>query len=466
MRTIAPNKYEEWLTTIANTRFLFNTIDELEEMLDAHSIHSNGIKRSFITPQRLRAAFRDLKVDTELKTNDDLQLDEVLCAYKTAWTFYRKNFYRRSNPEVLAMEMLNYCLTPCGKERIKANKATLYNEILLEDIDIPFLVLMLFKVIPGYDSKEGDVTNMPQHFENVMMFLEKFSSEGTMFQHIPAIDKAREETQKTRLMLYYHVTNILNVYHSYADENNLYDVANHLKELRIDLDLEGFWNESGGKLTTTTFWQIEPTIDEGTYFLTRWHKDAENRLTGLRYTLFLSAGADEHNIAYIIHPTAIKNKMRGIPYSDADHTWYILPATLDYAPEELPMQQFLNSPFWPKNIPLTRCTDEAVVTQYEKWLNHDCEIVKKCQHLEYYFLPNIYAITQTHIYIPSENEGEYYKVPKSAHKGLENIHLTDNVGLLTMDEKTYIAFDELLLFIPTTLKHLKKYNIERVTEIS
>ena len=61
-----PQKYEEWLTTIANTRFVFNTMEELEEMLGNYAIHNNGIRRCFPTGQKLRAAYRDLKVEVEL----------------------------------------------------------------------------------------------------------------------------------------------------------------------------------------------------------------------------------------------------------------------------------------------------------------------------------------------------------------------------------------------------------------
>ena len=70
-------KYEEWLTTIVNTRFLYNTMEEIEVKLDNHSIHSNGIKRSFNTPQKMRSAFRDLKVEAYSLTDETLLLDKV-----------------------------------------------------------------------------------------------------------------------------------------------------------------------------------------------------------------------------------------------------------------------------------------------------------------------------------------------------------------------------------------------------
>lgn len=91
--------------------------------------------------------------------------------------------------------------------------------------------------------------------------------------------------------------------------------------------------------------------------------------------------------------------------------------------------------------------------------------MKPYQYLEYVFTPNLYAITQTHMYIPSENEGEFYKVPTSAHEGFEQIRLTDNVGIMRMDDKIYLAFDEFMLYIETSQEELEKYGIERVRRI-
>ena len=48
-------------------------MDEIEAMLDNHSIHSNGIKRSFNTPQKMRSAFRDLKVEAYLLKTVDIR---------------------------------------------------------------------------------------------------------------------------------------------------------------------------------------------------------------------------------------------------------------------------------------------------------------------------------------------------------------------------------------------------------
>ena len=91
-----------------------------------------------------------------------------------------------------------------------------------------------------------------------------------------------------------------------------------------------------------------------------------------------------------------------------------------------------------------------------------CEIVKRFANCEYEFYLNLYAITQDALYIPTEKANEYYKVPRDAYDGFERIQLDDNVGTLKMGGKTYLAFDEFLLYIGTDKKELKKYGITRV----
>ena len=259
MITEDAGKYEEWLTTIANTRLIYNTMDELETMMDNHSIHNNGMRRCFSSPQKLRAAFRDLKVEVGLMTDDTLHLDTLLKHYQRAWSFYHEHFYRRTNPERIAWELLSYLYPPYRREGLSKKKAETYQQIADEDIHVPFVLLMLLKVVPGYDSKEGDVTNMPELYERAMTLLETFTADympylpnegksedyadntavnepqGTGTSLLPAIIKAREERNKTRLMLLYHVTQVLDTYEAFADTElgrsilPYFDGANFLK---------------------------------------------------------------------------------------------------------------------------------------------------------------------------------------------------------------------------------------------
>ena len=454
-------KYEECLTTIANTRLIYNTMDELEKTLDNYSIHSNGIKRCFTSQQKMRSAYRDLKGEVELMTDGIVNLDCLILNYQKAWSFFRDNLYRRANPEKVAIELLSFCYPPYISRGIGAKRTAIYQQVIEQDIDVPFLLLMLMKSIPGYDSKGGDADNVELQFDRVMALLQDFAGNNSLFSVMPSITRAREETNKSRLMLLFHASQILRIYKSYADPANIYDTSNDVKASHVNLDIVGYWNECGGKLHNTDFWQIEDAINNGDYFMTHWHKDADNRLTGIRYALFIVEGADGGLIYYMLHPEAIKHRMKGLPYEDADQVWYKTD-WLDERPNELPLRRLMYSTVWWQDIKLTRCTHENVVSQYDRWMNGGCEIVKPYQQLEYDFRPNLYAVTQSNLYIPSENEGEFYKIPREAYDGFERIQIGDNVGTMVMNGKTFLAFDELMLYISTTKKELQKYKIERV----
>lgn len=456
-------KYEEYLTIIANTRLIYNTMEELENKLDNYSIHNNGIKRCFTTLQKMRSAYRDLKVEVELMTDGIVNLDRLIMHYRKAWDFFHENLYRRANPEQVAKELLLYCYPPYIRSGISTRRSSIYQQVVEQDINVPLLLLMLMKSIPGYGSKEGDANDMTMQFERVMAFLQDFTDNNPEFSMLPTITRAREEQNKSRLMLLFHVSDVLDTYESYANGSNIYDIARDLKARYVHLDIAGFWNECGGKLHNTDFWQIENTMSLGSYFITRWHKDADNRLTGIRYTLFIIDRADGNLTYYILHPEAIKRRMKGCPYEDSDQVWYITDRP-DEKPNELPLHRALYSAKWQQDIHLTRCTDENVISRYEHWINK-CEIVKQFEHLEYVFRTNLYAVTRSHLYITSENEGEFYKVPKDAHEGFNLIQTDDNIGTMQMNGKTYLVFDELMLYIGTTKKELQKYKIERVNRI-
>lgn len=457
-------KHEEWLTTISNTRLLFNTMSELELMLDNFSIHSNGIKRSFPSPQKMRSAYRDLKAEVALMTDDILDLDDVMRDYQRAWAFFRDNLYRRTNPEQVALELLAFSYPPFIYDEISPKRLRIYQAAEDLDINIPILILLLLKALPGYDSKVGDVADIDQIFARVMKLLRKFAEADSSISVLPAVTRALEDPHKSRISLLYYVTQVLDAYQSWANNTALYNTSNMVKSAQVPLDIEGYWNECDGKLLSTNFWQIEACQNEGCYFITRWHKDADHKLTGIRFTMFITQASDGQLSYYWLHPQAIEHRIKGIPYSDQDQVWYLSPS-LDNHPDKIPLHRAIYSGVWTTDIALTRCVDPDVVAQYDRWLNGACEIVKTFEHLEYKFYLTIYAITPTHIYVESENQGEFYKIPKDACEGFDHTVITDNVGLMFMNKKVYIAFDELLLYIPTSKKSLQKYGIERVNKI-
>ena len=454
-------QYAEWLTAIVNTRLLFNTTEECEAFLDSGSIRSNGILRACATPQKMRSAFRDLKAEACEMTDDRVKLEDVLTHYKRAWKFFRKHLYRRTYPEKTAAEILTLCYPTGRQEKLGKQITAICKEIVERDISVPFLLLMLMKAVPSYESKEGDVTDIQQCFDRVLGFLERFTQGTTVFSQLPVLVQAKEEPCKTRFTLFYYVSEILKVYENFSTGENLYLVTDALKADRHDLDLAGYWNECGGRLDFTEFWQIEDTKDPGVFFLTSWKKKASGTLTGVRYTMFV-LDAPGGGLTFLLHhPAAIAHRIKGKLYGDADIAHY-LSLPLDDVPAEFTLERVLPSAHWPHSLHLTRCTDAAVTAQYERWLGGACAIERPFEKYEYDFTQSLYAITPTHLYVFYEAKDIFFKVPRAAADGLEQTRLDDNVGILTMNGKHYLAFDEIMLYIPINKKNLQKYKIEKV----
>ena len=460
------NKYEEWLTTIANTRLIYNTMEELEDMLDNHSIHNNGIKRCLTTPQRLRSAFRDLKIEVALMTDDNVSLDQLMEQYKEASDFYRAKLSRRADREKTARDILNYCYPPYKREGFGKNRAAIYAQIVKQDISVPILLMLLMKALPGYDSKSGDVTNMHEVYEDVMALLEHHTYQNTLiFNKLPVVTRARNEERKSRIMLYYYIDKVLNTYEAYADQEAMYDVATQAKELAVDFDLEGYWNECGGRLDSTTFWELKRYQNTGCYTATRWHKDADNRLTGIKYTWFLFAAEDGSLSVYMLHPEAIMHRIKDQRYADADQAWYTMNMPDEEAPGHLPLERALAADTWQPNLDLTRVDESSVIDTYNGWLE-TCQQKLEYKDCDYQFYPALRAITEEYLYIATSHEGEYFRVPKACHKGLERIQFGNNVGIMFMDQKQYIVFDEFSLFISAGRHTLHKYGITRARSIT
>lgn len=455
--------YKEQLATIANTRLIYNTIEELEAVLENHSIRSNGVKRCYPTLQKARSTFRDLHAEATLMTNGSVLLHELLPNYKKASDFYRKHLARRSNNQNIASQLLQFWYPPHNKPSDK--KAEIFNQITEQNIDPTLLLLMLLKALPSYHSKEGNADNFGKTYNQVLDFLEQFTS-CHLFTSLPAITVARAEKRKSRLMLYYHTSTILDIFASYANPAFLYDTSANVKSGYLHLELAGFWNEYGGENNGTNFWQMEPTEQEGIFFATHWRKSADKKLTGIRYSMTLNHGKDGSLIVYIYHPKAINRLLAGSPYQENDHAWYKTEIPTITTPTQLQLQRAipLTSESWQPHLSLTRVTATNTIEIYEQWLR-SCEIAKPYQDCEYLFFVNLYAITEQHLYIPTLNAGEYYRVPRNAFEGGHRIQMGDKVGTIQLGNKVYLAFDELLLFIEDTPHELNRYQIEKVNRI-
>jgi hypothetical protein len=460
-------QYIEWLTTIASVRLVFNSMEELEDLLDNHAIHSNGIKRCFPSLHKLRSAFRDLKGEVNQITDDKVSLDKLLMMYKKTSDFFKAHHMgRRTFSQSDVTELLLYFYPPYERKKLNAKNKKIFKEAEDEQINPPLLFLMMLKILPNYEGKSGDIRNIEEQFDLVLDILDQYTKEGSLFQTLPALSLARQEEHKSRVTLIFHTTQILNIFESFEIPHEVYNTSSQMKESMLKLNIEGFWNECGGENGSTEFWEITPAINKGYYFALKWTKKGANQLYGTQYSIVLSEDANGKGIAYMIAPQAITKRINGENYSDEDNAWYQFSIPEKEFFNQIELNRILPSQKWWKKLELTRVTDSQLLSSYQNWLEKSCEIIREDEKHQYVFFPEIYAITHDAVFLPTqEEEGGYYKVPKNAASGLEHINLHDNAGIMTMNGERYIVFDDLLLFIHETEENLKKYGITKVNGV-
>ena len=462
MSTNPNNTYEEWLTTIASTRLLFNTMAELENWLDNHSLHNNGVKRSFKSVQRMRAAFRDLKEQVRLDTDEAEDLELLLGEYHSAWRFYEKHLSRRANPEELAFQLLQFCYAPAPPTNLNPRISQTFLQVQTERISTPFLIAFLLKAIPGYGSRDGDATDMPQKYETVMQLLERVTSNTPTFTLLPALAKAKQEQNKTRLMLIYHTREVLEIYNGLTHPQGIYDTVDYVKQQTMALDLDGFWNECEGRNEHTHFWQFVEAGNNTGHFMYHWEKLADGTMRHTRFLVRFLCGEQGKPVANIMHPLAFWQHIQGHPYSDAVNTYYLVEKSKGKRPLKLNLLREFPCQEWPAKINLTRVTDETLNEQYANWIAHSKEITALYPSAEYTFYFSLFAVSINYIYILSVIDDFLYRIPRDAHDGFERIKMGDNVGVLLMDNKAYLAFDELDVYLPIEPETLEKYGITQV----
>lgn len=462
MSTNPNNTYEEWLTTIASTRLLFNTMAELENWLDNHSLHNNGVKRSFKSVQRMRAAFRDLKEQVRLDTDEAEDLELLLGEYQTAWRFYENHLSRRANPEELAFQLLQFCYAPAPPTSLNPRISQTFLQVQTERISTPFLIAFLLKAIPGYGSRDGDATDIPQKYETVMQLLERVTSNTPTFTLLPALAKAKQEQNRTRLMLIYHTREVLEIYNGLTHPQGIYDTVDYVKQQTMALDLDGFWNECEGRNEHTHFWQFVEAGNNTGHFMYHWEKLADGTMLHTRFLVRFLCGEQGKPVANIMHPLAFWQHIQGHPYSDAVNTYYLVEKSKGKRPLKLNLLREFPCKEWPAKINLTRVTDETLNEQYANWIAHSKEITALYPSAEYLFHPSLFAVSINYIYILSVIDDFLYRIPRDAHDGFERIKMGDNVGVLLMDNKAYLAFDELDVYLPIEPETLEKYGITQV----
>ncbi len=456
--------YKDGLLAAANLRLLFNTTAELEEFLQIGSIRTNGIMRYCNTPQRQRAAFRDLDDEARIYTHGDFSLSWLLPQYRAAWDFFKAKLSRR-DPEKTARLLLDLEFGKLNEKGVPPSIAAIHRDIVAGELELGLILLFLVRALPGFKDKSGDVTNIDEQYEKVINFLSAYTMDGDICQgELPVITLAREERRRTRLTLIRHTLGILVTHAKFTSLPNIARSTASLIQTLVPLQLEGLWTAPD---VPGVFWKIENTAELGTYFCTRYRRDGARLLFATRFTVSFFKLYDDLIMVYVQAPKYMTRLVKGQKITDDCHVWYNSPVPDTDAPDRLELSPRIVSTDWPRQYTLQRVMDAAKAEALRNELSLSTIINDEDN---YDFERTIYAITPDAVYVLDPEQWCFYRLPRHTEASFETLTIDSHVGIITISGRRYLGLDEHNVYIPLTPAatrnaHFARYGITITRDI-
>lgn len=223
-------------------------------------------------------------------------------------------------------------------------------------------------------------------------------------------------------------------------------------------EVEGWWCDADDE---NTFWCFNQIING--FQLIRACQDGgckQIKCTTFS-TRFLSCEEDDTILAYIEHPQSIRYEIEGKPLPEEYYAYF----EFIYDKESLVFNSWFPRDQWLSLKKLTR--EGSHKNRLESFLNSDYQVINEWEEYDYKFDPSTMAvITKSHIYFTAEGQ-QYYKIPKSLNKALNDININTFTGVLHLNRKTYIAFSDCRLYYDvSTEEQMAAVGIELVDRIT
>lgn len=443
---------EQWLRLIDRTRLFCNTADELEKLVGFSVSNRNSLARKGGNSLFMKEAiFHQLgHICNELT---DLDLQTIVEAYEDVDNFIDR-YSIRLRGESMLPQIVDYFF----------GSGSLTDELdfigkRLDDKHIAILILMLTGGLPRLSAKNGDVTHIDADYRRTFALLRELCK-NLPFQELPAISMMEEEVRrnpdkKSRLHLIYVTNFILSSYGAVSTQNRLSFTNREMFNNRVVPDIDGIWTEND---SFTSFWVFEE-VNNG-YNMYRY--EPKDNCRELRYTKFFISfyqQADDVE-AVIIHPKAIRFLLSGQPTPTTLYSYNKFLFNGDVMQFEAEGERRE----WFGVTRLIRSANEKIFKAHLD--NEDKPRVNLYAADDYDFNMLLAAITGEHIYIKC-GERLYYKIPKSLNDVLNDVHFGDNVGLVTIADEVYVAFDDKNQYYDVSSdEQMAKYGIQVVSSIT
>lgn len=462
---------QDRLNRVVRLRLFRNTNRELSEYIGYKLESNNSITR--IPPFAARCIFHELCREVQEQLAQEVDLEQWLVAYDTASAFFKLHICGRKR--VLCEEdlfiLLNYMYTDgCSLPVEKRYLHKLAAAITEQEIDVPILLLLMLDVLPSYISKKGNVKDVLGDFYRVYRFLRAFVARHSLFDEFPVLERfekqVREGVYCNRLFLIYVTAVTLNTFECYANPRKLYALSADTDSIKLFLDVDNaIWVEPAMCAAPSVFWRFE-FLDTNDYFLYRYAVNTEKRkLVYVRYEVTFVHDEKDGVLLMVNSFDSVPLLIEGKPLPGGMLSVFACMFDNLTLPCSVELRSLVsgNTDFSVRK--LVRLTDEGQSSQLMRWLDGKERYVTRNKYPEqdYTLLPSSLAITNDSIYVKDDSVSTaehpvYYRVPKKLNSGLEDITITDSVGILTFSNRKYIEFVPLLLFFDITNRVLCEEN--------
>ena len=440
------------LNAVYRLRLLYNSGEELWKHIGKAGSGNNsfgrvGGKDAFLR----RAVFHEL--EREWYDETGIILNGLLDAYaQAAKLMERYNPLHEDEEEGVRIECCEQIVNVCiFDDEITDKQDAKMRELLLrlqeeDTYCLAVLLLMLLGVLPSsFDTRQGDAKQMKGKYEQVYNFFLRVCHRNILFVQTPRMTlfhKALKDSEEklTRIRLVKFTADVLCNLSILASAEQIAENGRRVQWDQLYPNLDGYWLSEQHSEQCPDYWRVEE-LATSYQFCHYFQKEGEvGKLHQQEFTVsFYSNGED---YACVQHPRSVLQWLNNEKLSKDDITY---PHSVFWGgdkPTKIAFESFMMDVSWFRPVQLVRAKEDWV-SPVEK----DFEVIDDYEEYSYSFYLGLEAITPTHILVKDEG-GESHHVPLSKYEGLRSCTLDDPIGIITFRDKRYIAFDNLMLYIP------------------
>ena len=465
----------KYLNAIKRTCLFCNSNDELADKVGVPSLTNNNNFDKVGQDKRVATFEQFNKEYQECSKSMEVELTDFMEEYSATSEFY--NSYELATNKAIStkeaiLDMIGCIFFSQGlpkDKKVCRFISTIYDpkeDILLKkDIDIPLLLLLLYKVIPTYSSKSGPVSDIRQDYAKVKELSSECYERFGITEDKPMLDvfksKIQEGTDDERLP---NRMELITLFESVL--YNIYNMTNTgiLLDSYRYFDIEGYWVDRSSPDVVYVIEENNPY-----YQMTVYHLGMTDGTYTL-YSLVFYESPDRRLLLDTTHPRGRARKLLNEDIGSLDTSSHYVTFDSEDHPEKIGLEDIIRHPNYDFNASTLFRASEKKAEDLARRIE-SLNIKDRYEEFKTERIPDSepYAITRKFIYIHSPNleEGQLYRVPRDRYmdEGILSITIDDNCGeCIIAKQGPYLAFEKIGLYIDIrNSEKMKEAGVEHVS---